>query len=443
MSITRTKTSPQFILGRSYTCRRVLRKAPYTETFYNNLAAAGTSIPYSSLHTITYDSGPKSTLLVIDGQQRNVPKFKSCTHRETDMWFEPGLGVYDSKLDATYFYECTYPVKFWFDFFDFENNLITHGFNYMKTSTLASSVSSAAALAVKQGILSDDKLLGFPQAFSVLNFIAELKDVKRFPELVRKWTRSSKDVSDKFLGVNFGVLPFASDITAITARLKNLGPNIDRWNRDADDVRVLNGHVDFTPDGSFTNQTGYIGKTKQGHQFYFDLPANRTYAFGYDSKLSGTIRYELHRTIKCVAHAYYVPIRLPSDLSDDIKREVWGFSKPLTAIWNAIPFSFVVDWFTNVGDLIHAFENKAPLLKVKLLSAGYSIKIDTRIVMRVGVNGDSSMGVYSYSDKYYQRIPLSPTAIFEAGRSYGSLQFNLIDSSQALLGSALLHQRLR
>jgi len=30
----------------------------------------------------------------------------------------------------------------------------------------------------------------------------------------------------------------------------------------------------------------------------------------------------------------------------------WGISNPLTIVWELIPFSFVVDWFVNVGDFI-------------------------------------------------------------------------------------------
>jgi hypothetical protein len=43
---------------------------------------------------------------------------------------------------------------------------------------------------------------------------------------------------------------------------------------------------------------------------------------------------------------------------------------PLTA-WELVPFSFVVDWFVNIGDWLEAL---TPKLGIKILSEGYTVK---------------------------------------------------------------------
>jgi hypothetical protein len=48
------------------------------------------------------------------------------------------------------------------------------------------------------------------------------------------------------------------------------------------------------------------------------------------------------------------------------KLPVWGFANPVEAVWELVPFSFVVDWFFTVGDTIAAW---TPLYGLKPLSS--------------------------------------------------------------------------
>lgn len=33
---------------------------------------------------------------------------------------------------------------------------------------------------------------------------------------------------------------------------------------------------------------------------------------------------------------------------------IWGLDSPIEAAWELVPFSFIIDWFTNIGDIIGA-----------------------------------------------------------------------------------------
>jgi hypothetical protein len=34
---------------------------------------------------------------------------------------------------------------------------------------------------------------------------------------------------------------------------------------------------------------------------------------------------------------------------------VWGLDQPLESLWEIVPFSFIVDWFFNIGDIISSY----------------------------------------------------------------------------------------
>lgn len=52
-----------------------------------------------------------------------------------------------------------------------------------------------------------------------------------------------------------------------------------------------------------------------------------------------------------------------SNIEDDINdiMAIWGFDQPLQSIYELIPFSFIVDWFFNIGTIIGAWSPKASL----------------------------------------------------------------------------------
>lgn len=63
------------------------------------------------------------------------------------------------------------------------------------------------------------------------------------------------------------------------------------------------------------------------------------------------------------------------DLGPDIVN-AFGLNRPATVVWELVPYSFVVDWFTNIGDYVSAWEPKAG---VKQLGAWCTVRINARI----------------------------------------------------------------
>jgi hypothetical protein len=53
---------------------------------------------------------------------------------------------------------------------------------------------------------------------------------------------------------------------------------------------------------------------------------------------------------------------------------VWGLTQPVEAIWELVPFSFIIDWFINVGDTLASF---TPNYGLKALASWYTV-VDTK-----------------------------------------------------------------
>lgn len=102
---------------------------------------------------------------------------------------------------------------------------------------------------------------------------------------------------------------------------------------------------------------------------------------------------------------------------DKSKLDRWGFSKPIDALWDLIPFSFIADWFFNIGSTIASF---TPELGLEQLTSWYTttdtvsqVKEITRVslnpnphVNRIGYcwNFDISNGYIKRETKTYQRV---------------------------------------
>lgn len=64
------------------------------------------------------------------------------------------------------------------------------------------------------------------------------------------------------------------------------------------------------------------------------------------------------------------------DIEQDINGilALWGFDQPWETIWELTPFSFIVDWFFNIGDIISGWSEQASL---RALGSWVTIREDT------------------------------------------------------------------
>lgn len=297
------------------------------------------------------------------------------------------------------------------------------------------SVATVCTNELKKKVLEDTSLLNFKGGkFSLLTFIAELSDLRHLPSLLTKWTKSAHDISDKYLGVSFGVLPFYSDIKAIFDRLNNLPYAIAEWNRNAQDAQIRSYHITVDPIKVYPKWTKGRFYTKDKE----DIVAT------WKNKANGWIRMRttasIDRSIR--AHLYLVPEMISEDKVGLLTAHIWGIESPLKTIYDKIPFTFVVDWFTRLGDIIQEVGEIDDLLRYRIIDAGYSCKTITTWKTTQGANFDTGDLVTLRSkNTFYERKSLN-LANFGTQDS-ASIQLNGLSLSQGFLSAALIHQQLK
>jgi len=272
-----------------------------------------------------------------------------------------------------------------------------------------------------------------PEEISLANSLYELKDLKAMiPKIERSVTKTA---ANNFLLFEFGVKPMISDIKAVVG----LSEAVDKRIQHLIDVngrttRLAMEHVvDLTSPFSFFisndsilgNQiTGnYAGKLGQDQGIVFE-------------RISGK-------------QTFHLGGRLTQDLEDlkaanaKLKGLVAasGFNRPGRIIWNAIPYSFVVDWFFSVGKLIDTIAVQPFGGKYDVSHVMWSVKSEATYKVYVTWGSASS---------WSPNVVLVGTCgvkVFERYTGYPASSVFLTDGSlspeQQVLGLAMLEQKRR
>lgn len=157
---------------------------------------------------------------------------------------------------------------------------------------------------------------------------------------VKRSHRAGKDVADKWLEFTFGWQPLIKDIADSVEVLQRDFP-IER-------IRVTNRDVAYdTRDWGGWRRPGEYGSSRS-------LVTQCHYEIGAEVRISNP------------------NLLLANEL---------GFTSPVYVAWDAVPFSFVVDWFLPVGKFLKSFSNGEGLeLNHQYVSYG----IQTRGMVRYG-----------------------------------------------------------
>lgn len=298
---------------------------------------------------------------------------------------------------------------------------------------------------------------------SAVNTLIELKDFRTLPQtisrlsslvssigtsLAKPGTRSrirratdslrriTGGASDGYLQLRFNILPLLSDISGIHAALS-------RTERRINDLVTRSGRVQTSHFGSLLNE--YPDKDdEEGLAFAYkpgtirsDLYSNSVLNFyrqvKYDPSLfHAELRYNYNYTQYQIEHA-----QLLGHL------DAFGVNLNPSIIWNAIPWSFVVDWVIGVGRWLDQFKRLNMEPKINILGYLWSIKRSRRIYVSTKMlslgSGHSLTGStmnHSMVTESAYRRNLHPVDI-------NSITTSGLSSTEVSLGAALVLSRRR
>lgn len=265
-----------------------------------------------------------------------------------------------------------------------------------------------------------------PTTVSIANFIYELKDMKgMIPSIDKK--SIAKTASNNFLAFEFGVKPFISDIKAIL----NMSDAVDKR---IQHLIAMNGK---TSNLRFDRTLELSGP---------EMTFSRSLYNSTDPNQEGTgvfVRF-VGTGGKAVVHIGAQLTQNLTDLSDAMSKmkalaASSGFNHPARVIWNAIPYSFVVDWFFHVGKLLDQITIQPFGGQYDLSNIGYSVKSQALFIAhQMHTNGtvpvDNVLGTVE-AKRYIRRPGFPVSSLF--------LTDALLSPKQLALGLAMLEQRRR
>lgn len=408
---------------------------------------------YASTPSWNRRIGVKSTLT---GESGKDGRFRPCLHK-TVKYF-PVTSVYGGESITNQF------VKAGGGSASSTLSCVTDGFDQVCMATayprfLAFSEPSLSLSAVQwdglAAVALGKMLPSFYTGFSLPNFLFELKDFKhialaaRASVLGRKTNiiaallgmkgtgnralrpdqvlgkRTMKQLSQAYLSYNFGWAPLFSDIRKFFESWINFR---ERWSK----MIANEGKPRTTRYRQYVDGTAFSG----------DIPESGEPTFGgWSGVLHRRGRYEIHR-IKNPGIQYAATMRyrykLPSDIHN-VGRQMDALFDALglqsgnpAAVWNAIPFTFVIDWFVNIGGFLERLRTDNIQIQTEILDFCHSAKIERKVVLWwqsqfTQVTGPDSYNYY-YGNKYATDVCVS--AIYER-------RVGLPNIRNALLGSGL------
>lgn len=181
--------------------------------------------------------------------------------------------------------------------------------------------------------------------FNLINFLLELDD---FKTLFERW----QGVSQFWLRWSFGISPMIEDAKAVAKQLYNQATR-------------LNGLAEKL-------ERGFRAGTKKG-------PMKFTYV--YDTGSQGELEWTISGTITlrwtCFVQGFFHG-SLVSRFLDAI-----GFYPTFSTAWNAVPFSFIIDYFIPIGDALASQESSWSEMSAGLSMACRSAKVDFTTEVRL------------------------------------------------------------
>lgn len=256
-----------------------------------------------------------------------------------------------------------------------------------------------------------------PTDVSIANFVWELQEVGQLLPSLEK--NVQKTISGAYLSEKFGWEPLLKDLQVLTGILSTVQRKINFLKSTyGKKIRLGNYRGD-----ALTVGTGSLSPHNQLIETW-DSPDRREAwvlkRYRCDLRAGGRLYHELEGLNDLYGYCRAMLVAL-------------GLDNPLKAVWQAIPYSFVVDWFLGLsrklgGLSINPFKGQ---FQVSDFSVSVSTVFEWSVSQVSAPSGSTPLGVVRA--KQYERISRLPVQA-----SY--LTLNALSPQQLLLASAMLAQ---
>jgi len=296
---------------------------------------------------------------------------------------------------------------------------------------------------------------------SSVNTVLELKDfksvagtiknIRKLPRGLLRRARAFRTIwellrvaSDVYLQAQFNIKPLISDITGIYRSVAKTQGRLNSLVSRAGKLQVTHYGKDLPTDNIIDDELeptakpiGFYrlngGSYQQSNAYAF----NRRHVYSDASKFHAQIQYNYHYTDYQVEHARILALL-----------DSFGANLNPAIVWNAIPWSFVVDWFVDVGQWLSTQRIGHMDPKINIMQYCWSTKRTRRIIVDSRVTAAKYYPGTGLPDVYTTNI--THPVVFETAykRSSGlptadSIRSSGLSSTEFTLGAALVITRRR
>jgi len=257
-------------------------------------------------------------------------------------------------------------------------------------------------------------LPGIKPQLSLINSIIELKDFRKLPEtikrnrevykraravllqrdgrnIVKSWGRRTlRQIlgggADDYLQAEFNILPLLSDITGIRNALKNTRNQVENLLKNESKLLTRHWYADLgAPYVSLSDDYGLNALYSMNQPRFAN--ENTGWAAIGNAQLLG--RYLCRRSTAYEQARFHAEVQYSYFFSDYMRQNAmlrglldsFGVNFNPAIIWNAIPWSFVVDWVIGVSQWLDQFKtsNLEPVTVIHRYLYSLSVKRTTTI----------------------------------------------------------------
>jgi len=269
---------------------------------------------------------------------------------------------------------------------------------------------------VKRSI--ENAVVQFPMETFIVNFLLELPNPRNWRNLLPRLRRWSLEApAEIYLWWEFGAKPLVRD-------LKKLISIFDTYRRRLLHLKKVNGRTitvrshdnnifHFEGDGTVQDLGPVFGPIED----VWRSRGNQVFRHKMDINMNLHVNYRLEGLDDPLARM-------------DAFAALLGLNNPVGVIWEAIPYSFVVDWFTDVSDWIENNLTFSPFKgEIQVAGADHTVKTDTTL-MRLyptSMQGDWRCSSLERIKCYFRRKGVPPN----------SAEFDGLSPKQLTLAAAL------
>ncbi len=280
-------------------------------------------------------------------------------------------------------------------------------------------------------------------AAGVLNFAAELRDLPQIPLRALDRLKKFRSIGGEYLNIHFGWAPFLQDLKKMYRTYMELDRQLAQLVRNnGRGIRRRGSLGETTTTSSTTTYSGNL----MGNAFYNAPASIPPYSLGRHTAVRQIITTE--KIWYSSRFHYYIPDIGSSQWTRRATRALFGVNPTPGVLWDALPWSWLIDYFSSVGDIMH---NVSANAVDNLVADYFYVMRHSRVEERRMSTGQwpAFAGSSSYSPSPAGSLSLTSTKVSESklrssATPYGfNVDFGSLSAHQLGIISALGISRSR